>query len=168
MHINDRISQSLVSSFRKSRKHFLHKVKRRIKYNTIFLCVCYLFSHVWLFATPWTARLLCPWNSPGKNSEVGCHFLLQGNLPNPGIEPESPILQAHSLPSEPPGFEKSLFKQPPAHVKATNDIRSGVLVITDHGATWSLNKDFLLHRNKNNRIWGSYILPWKIALSWEI
>ena len=23
-------------------------------------------------------RLLCPWNSPGKNTGVGCHFLLQG------------------------------------------------------------------------------------------
>ena len=31
-------------------------------------------------AIPWTVatRLLCPWNSPGKNTEVGCHFLLQG------------------------------------------------------------------------------------------
>ena len=26
----------------------------------------------------WPARLLCPWNSPGKNTGVGCHFLLQG------------------------------------------------------------------------------------------
>ena len=26
------------------------------------------------------ARLLCPWNSPGKNTGVGCHFLLQGFL----------------------------------------------------------------------------------------
>ena len=26
-----------------------------------------------------------------------------GNLPNPGIEPRSPTLQADSLPSEPPG-----------------------------------------------------------------
>ena len=34
------------------------------------------FSSVWLFATP--ARLLCLWNFPGKNTEVGCHFLLQG------------------------------------------------------------------------------------------
>ena len=33
------------------------------------------------------ARLLCPWNSPVKNTEVGSHFLLQGNLPYPGIEP---------------------------------------------------------------------------------
>ena len=24
------------------------------------------------------ARLLCPWSSPGKNTGVGCHFLLQG------------------------------------------------------------------------------------------
>ena len=23
-------------------------------------------------------RLLCPWDSPGKNTRVGCHFLLQG------------------------------------------------------------------------------------------
>ena len=31
---------------------------------------------------------------PGKNSrQVGCHFLLQGNLPDPGIELTSPALQ---------------------------------------------------------------------------
>ena len=24
------------------------------------------------------ARLLCPWDFPGKNAGVGCHFLLQG------------------------------------------------------------------------------------------
>ena len=30
-------------------------------------------------------------------------FLLQGDRPSPGIEPESPALQADSLPSEPPG-----------------------------------------------------------------
>ena len=33
----------------------------------------------------------------GKNTEVGCHFLLQGNLPDPGIEPEPPALAADSL-----------------------------------------------------------------------
>ena len=26
-------------------------------------------------------------DSPGKNTGVGCHALLQGNLPNPGIKP---------------------------------------------------------------------------------
>ena len=30
--------------------------------------------------TPWTVaiRLFCPWDSPGKNTGVGCYFLLQG------------------------------------------------------------------------------------------
>ena len=31
-------------------------------------------------------RLLCPWNSLGKNIEAGCHSLLHGDLPDPGIE----------------------------------------------------------------------------------
>ena len=30
-------------------------------------------------------RLPCPWDFPGKNTGVGCHFL----LPNPGTEPSS-------------------------------------------------------------------------------
>ena len=34
-------------------------------------------SCVWPFAASWTARLLCPWNFPGKNTGAGCHFLLQ-------------------------------------------------------------------------------------------
>ena len=49
-------------------------------------------------------RLLCPWDTPGKNTGVGCHFLLQGiYLPDPGTEPTSPALQADSLPFELPG-----------------------------------------------------------------
>ena len=27
------------------------------------------------------AKLLCPWDSPGKNTGVGCHALLQGIFP---------------------------------------------------------------------------------------
>ena len=46
---------------------------------------------------------LCPWTSPGKNTGVGSDFLIQGDLPDPGIEPESPALEMDSLPFEPPG-----------------------------------------------------------------
>ena len=35
------------------------------------------------------ARLLCPWDFPGKNTGVGCHALLRGNLPDSGIEHRS-------------------------------------------------------------------------------
>ena len=46
----------------------------------------------------------CPWNSLGQNTGVGSLF--QGGLPNPGIEPRSPTLQADSLPAEPQGKPK--------------------------------------------------------------
>ena len=32
-------------------------------------------------------RLLCPWDSPGKNTGVGCHALLQGIFPTQGSNP---------------------------------------------------------------------------------
>ena len=37
----------------------------------------------------YSARLLCPWDFPGKNIGVGCHLLLQGIFPTQGIEPAS-------------------------------------------------------------------------------
>ena len=58
-----------------------------------------------------TARLLCPWNSLGKNARVGCHFLLQRDPPDPGMEPGSPALQADSLPSEPRGKPSCKFSE---------------------------------------------------------
>ena len=32
-------------------------------------------------------RLLCPWDFPGKNTGVGCHFLLQGIFATQGSKP---------------------------------------------------------------------------------
>ena len=46
-------------------------------------------------------------DSPGTNIRVGCHVLLQGNLPKPGTEPRSPTLQADSLPTGPSGKPKN-------------------------------------------------------------
>ena len=44
--------------------------------------------------TPWTVVCQAPrlWDFPGKNIGVVCHFLLQGNIPDPGLEPASPAL----------------------------------------------------------------------------
>ena len=49
------------------------------------------------------ARLLCPWDYPSKSTGVGCHFLLQGNPPDPEIKPESPALAGRSFTTETPG-----------------------------------------------------------------
>ena len=47
------------------------------------------------FATPWTVacQALCPWDSLGKNTGVGCHFLLQGILPTLGSSPRLQMRQ---------------------------------------------------------------------------
>ena len=39
---------------------------------------------------------------------MGCHFLLQGDLPDPGIEPGVPYCRRTLLPSEPPGESREL------------------------------------------------------------
>ena len=51
------------------------------------------------------ARLLCPWDSPGKNTGVGCHALLQGIFLTQGSSLHLLSLlhwQAGSLPLVPP------------------------------------------------------------------
>ena len=63
-----------------------------------------LLSHIQLFATPWTVAYQAP--SMGFSRQEywsGLPFPSPGDLPNPGIEPGSPTLQADALPSEPPG-----------------------------------------------------------------
>ena len=55
---------------------------KKIENNSVLLLLLLLLSHfsrVRLCATPETApiRLPCPWDTPGKNNGVGCHFLLQ-------------------------------------------------------------------------------------------
>ena len=56
------------------------------------VCMLSRLSHVRLFATLWTVALQAPlsWDSPGKNTRVGCHFLLQGIFPTQGLNPGLP------------------------------------------------------------------------------
>ena len=55
------------------------------------------------------SRLLCPWDSLGKNTGVGCHFFLTGDLSHPGIEPVAPISAGGFFTTEPPGKPKIRF-----------------------------------------------------------
>ena len=43
-------------------------------------------------------RLLCSWDSPGKKTGVGCHFLLQGIFPTQKSNPHFLLWQMDSLP----------------------------------------------------------------------
>ena len=62
-------------------------------------------SHVWLFAIPWTVVNQASLSMGFSRQEnwSGLPFPFSGDLPDPGIKPRSPALQADTLPSEPPG-----------------------------------------------------------------
>ena len=66
--------------------------KRKIQGTFFTKCVCVCsVSRVQLFATPWTVarQLHCEWDSPGKSTGVGCHFLLRANR----------VMGSHSAPT---------------------------------------------------------------------
>ena len=62
-------------------------------------------SHVRLFATPWTVARQAPLSMGFSRQEYwsGLPFPSPGDLPNPGIEPRSPTLEADALTSGSPG-----------------------------------------------------------------
>ena len=62
-------------------------------------------SHVQLFATPWTVAYHAPPSMGLSRQECwsGLPFPSPGDLPDPGIKPGCPTLQADTLPSELPG-----------------------------------------------------------------
>ena len=75
-----------------SRKHDVLSCFRRVQ----------LFVPQWIIAT----RLLCPWDSPGKNTGVGCNVLLQGLFLTQGLNLHLLCLlywQAVNLPTVLPG-----------------------------------------------------------------
>ena len=59
-------------------------------------------ARVQLFATPWTVAYQAPPSKGSSRQECwsGLPFPSPGDLPDPGIEPGSPTLQADTLPSE--------------------------------------------------------------------
>ena len=68
--------------------------------------VCISRSVVSDSVTPWTVARQAPLSMEFSRQEYwsGQPFPSPGDLPDPGIEPRSPALQADSLSSEPVGF----------------------------------------------------------------
>ena len=71
-----------------------HEERRKVK----------SFNRVRLFATPWTVAHQAPPSLGVSRQEYwsGLPFPSLGDLPDPGIDPRSPALQAVTLTSEPP------------------------------------------------------------------
>ena len=70
----------------------VQKEKHQYSISSVSQFSCWVMSDsMWPHRRPPT-RLLCPWDSPGKNTRVGCHFLLQ-ELP---YDPAIPVLGIHT------------------------------------------------------------------------
>ena len=68
-------------------------------------------SRVRLFATLWTVAHYAPLSMGFSRQEYwsGLPFPSPGDLPDPGIKPRSPALQADALTSEPPGKPPGVY-----------------------------------------------------------
>ena len=65
-------------------------------------------TQIRLFVTPWTVAYQAPPSMKFSGQEYwsGWPFPSPGDLPDWGIEPGSPALQADALPSKPPGKQQ--------------------------------------------------------------
>ena len=61
--------------------------------------------------TPWTPQAPLSMEFSRQEYWSGLPVPSPEDLPHPGIKPRSPVLQADSLPSEPPGKPQSLIAQ---------------------------------------------------------
>ena len=111
-------------------------------------------SCVRLFVTPWTVAHQAPPSMGLSRQEYwsGLPFPSPGDLPDPGIEPSSPALQADILTSEPPG--KPCFSLPPLKWVGGSDPGKGDLC----------RLELSLGRLSQDRDWGRGRV-WKVHLS---
>ena len=81
-----------------------------------------MLSRVPLFVNPWPGVRQAALSMEFSRQEYcsGLPLPSPGNLSNPGIEPESPALQADSLPSELPGKPSSVLEVPKASVPSAS------------------------------------------------
>ena len=88
--------------------------------------VVQLLIHIQLFCDPLTqpTRLLYPWDFPGKNTGVDCHFLLQDIFPDQGLKMRLLHYQAEFFITEPPG-------QPSSHYAAAAKLLQSCLTLHD-------------------------------------
>ena len=69
----------------------------------------------------WSTRLLCPWNSSGKNTGVGCYSLLQKIFTTQGLKPHLLHCRQNFLSSEPPGKSQKMTTKMLSELKSLDE-----------------------------------------------
>ena len=99
-------------------------------------CMLNRFSRVWLLATLWTVACQAPlWDSPGKNTGVGCRGLLQGIFPTQGSNLHLLCLLHWQVGSYHTKKKKKIQRFNDIMIKGVNDIcmiRGKLLLYSQH------------------------------------
>ena len=140
--------------------------------------VCLTLSHVRLFATPWivAGQAPLPWGFSRQEYWNRLPCPRPGDLPNQGIKPRSPTVQADSLPAEPPGKPKNTGVVAYPFSRGSSRLRNRTRVSCIAGrffTIWATIEALISHRNitysirniVNNIIITLYI--WLLSLSWR-
>ena len=96
-----------------------------------------LLSRVRLCVTPWTVAYQAPPSMEFSRQEYwsGLPFPSPGDLPDPGIKPGSPALQADALSSEPPGKPGGKV-----HCKGKQSLTQGIQLMFYKRGSEKINK----------------------------
>ena len=96
----------------------------------------------------WPARLLCPWDSPGKDTEVGCHALFQGIFLtqelNPGLQHCRQILYRLSHQGSP--LVTAVYRAPRPVLQLVFRGREQVSMYAEADCPCSTSTGWALHR----------------------
>ena len=115
-------------------------------------CCCYVASVVSDSVRPHrreSTRLPCPWDSPGKNTGVGCHFLLQCMK----VESEREVAQLCPTPSDP--MDCSLPGSSIHGIFQARVLEWGAIAFSEHALTPIINLFYI--------IWSDIVMqPWLI------
>ena len=98
-----------------------------------------------------------PWGSPGKNTGVGCRFLLQGIFLTQALNPHLLHWQADSLPLEPPGKPLRFISESQNSLEHEDFLQLQCQAPLDSGLTCGIPESRHLRE----------ALAWLQALSWS-
>ena len=115
-----------------------------------------------LFATLWHARLFWPWDSPGKNTGMGCHSFLQGTFPNQGLNPHFlPLLHTRQIPycwdtgaaqeETYLNIIKDIYDKPAANIILNGGKAESISSKTSNKTRMPTLAIFIQHSNQKNR-----------------
>ena len=117
----------------------------------------------------WPARFLCPWDSPGKDTGVGYHFLFQGIFPTQGSNPHFLCLllwQEGSLPlvsPEKPNTTQLHIESPKDATRKLLELISEYSKVTGYKINTKKSLAFLYTNNKNSERKMNETIPFTTA-----